>query len=66
MTFSRFRSSFLSDLYCSHSDTKLVAKIISIAAQQEEGPDNRVGSASGQGAGGQWFESRRGKLFLHP
>ena len=32
---------------------------------QEEWPDSRVGSASGQGVGGQWFESRRGRLFLH-
>ena len=32
VTFSRFRSSFLSDLYCSHSEIKLVANIKSIAA----------------------------------
>ena len=52
MTFSRFRSSFLSDLYCSHSEVKLVAKIKSIAAKQEEGPDSRVGSASVEGEEG--------------
>ena len=33
-------------------------------AAQQEGHDSREGRASGQGAGGQWFESRRGKLFL--
>ena len=27
VTFFRFRSSFLSDLYCAHSELKLVAKI---------------------------------------
>ena len=27
MTFSRFRSSFLSNLYCSHSEVKVVANI---------------------------------------
>ena len=50
VTFSHFRSSFLSDLYCSHSEVKLVAKIKSIAAWQEEGAHSRVGIVSGQGA----------------
>ena len=63
---SSFRSSFLSDLYCCHSEVKLVAKIISISSLQEEELDSRVCSASGQGAGGQWFESRRAELFLRP
>ena len=44
MTFSRFRSSFFSDRYCSHSEIKLAANIKVVAALQEEGPD----SASGQ------------------
>ena len=61
VTFSRFRSSFLSDLYYSHSEVKLFSKIKSIAALQEEGLDSRVGSASDQGAGGQWFEFQRTK-----
>ena len=60
VTFSRFRSSFLSDLYCSHSEVKLAAKIKLIAAFQQAGTDVRVGSASGEGSGGPWFESRRG------
>ena len=47
VTFSRFRSSFLSDLYYSHSEVKLVANIKSVAAYQQEGPDSRVVSASG-------------------
>ena len=65
VTFSRFRSSFLSGLYCSHSEVKLAANINSITTNQN-GPDNRVGSASGQGSGGQLFESQHGQLFLHP
>ena len=32
VTFSRFRSSFLSDLYCFHSEVKLVANIKSVTA----------------------------------
>ena len=32
-----WRSSFLSDLYCSHSEVKLVAKIKLIAEKEEEG-----------------------------
>ena len=32
VTFSRFRSSFLSDVYCSHSEVKLVVNIKSVAA----------------------------------
>ena len=66
MNFSSFRSSCLSDLFCSHSEVKLVAKIKSIAAKKEEGLDSRVGSTSGQGAGGQRLESRPGKLFFAP
>ena len=34
VTFSRFRSSFLNDLYCSYSEVKLVAKIKAIAASK--------------------------------
>ena len=60
VTFSGFRSSFLSDLYCTHSEVKLVAKIKPIAAWQQEGPEIRLGSASGKGSGVPWFESRRG------
>ena len=60
VTFSRLRSAFLSDLFCSLTEVKLDAKIKSIAAFLKEGPDSRVGSASGLGAGGQWLESRRG------
>ena len=37
VTFSRFRSSFLSDLYCSHSEVKLVANIKSVTAKQNKG-----------------------------
>ena len=66
VTFSRFGSSFLSDLYCSHSELKLVAKIRLITAKQEEGTDSRVGSPSGQGVGTQCSEYPRDKLFLHP
>ena len=36
MTFSRFRSSFLSDLFCSHSEVKLVANIKSVAAYESK------------------------------
>ena len=66
VTFSRFHFSFLSDLDCSHSEVKRVAKIKLIPTLQGEGPDSRVGSASGQGVGCQWLESRLNKLFLHP
>ena len=48
------------------SEVKLVAEIKSIAALQQEGPDSRVGSASSEGAGGQWFQSQSGQLFLYP
>ena len=34
--------------HCSHSEVTLVAKIKSIAAKPEEGPDSRVDIASGQ------------------
>ena len=47
VTFSRFRSSVLSDIYCSYSEVKLVVIINSVAAYQKVGPDRRVGSASG-------------------
>ena len=59
-TFSRFRS-FLRDIYCSHSEVKLVVETKMIAAEQQAGTDNRVGSASGQGAGGPRFASRGGQ-----
>ena len=39
MTFSRFRSPFLSDLYCSHSEVKPFVKIKLIAAKLKQGPD---------------------------
>ena len=45
VTFSRFSSSFLSDLCCSHSEIKLVAKIKLVAARRKQGTDSRVGSA---------------------
>ena len=48
VTFSRFRSLFLSGLYCSHSEVKIVAEIKSIAAWQQEGHDSLVDSASGE------------------
>ena len=32
VTFSRFRSSFLSDVYCAHTEVKLFAKMKSISA----------------------------------
>ena len=35
VTFSRFRSSFLSNLCCSHSEVKLVANIKSVTALQK-------------------------------
>ena len=66
VTFSRFRSSFLSDLYCSDSEVKLVAEITTIAAQQQAGIDSAVGGASGEGSEGSWLQSRRGQMFLHP
>ena len=43
VTFSLFRASFLRNLYCSHSEVKLVAKISSISALQKEETDSRVG-----------------------
>ena len=66
VTFSGFRSSFLSDLVCSHSEVELVADIKAIAAYQNEGPESRVGSASVEGSGGSWFEARRvsRKIYL--
>ena len=36
VTFSRFRSSFLSDLYCGHSQVQLVAKINWLQQSKEE------------------------------
>ena len=53
VTFFSSRYSFLSDLYCSHTEAKLVAKIKSNPAWQHEGQDSRVGSASGEGEEGQ-------------
>ena len=38
MTFSRFRSLFLSVPYCFHSEVKLVANIKSVTAKQGQGP----------------------------
>ena len=58
--------SFFSNLYCSHSEMKLVAKIKLIAAKHQERPDSRVGSASGGEEGGPWFECRRALIILHP
>ena len=46
MTFSRFRSSFLSDLYCSHSEVKLVAKVKLIA--------NRINHSKSKGLKAEW------------
>ena len=46
MISSCFRSYFLSDLYCSHSEVKLVANIKLVAAKKE-GTNNTVGSAYG-------------------
>ena len=66
MTFSSFHCSFLSDLYCSPSEVKLVANTKLIAAYQKEGTDSRADNASAEVSGGPWFESRCGKLFLHP
>ena len=60
VTFSRFRSSFLSDLYCSHSEIKLFDKLKSIAALKRQGTNSRVGSVSGEVSGGPWFEFRPG------
>ena len=65
MTFSRFRSSFVSDLYCSHSEVKLVVYMKLLAAWQKEGPDSRVSSDSSEQSGSPLFECRRGQLFLH-
>ena len=47
VTPSRFRSSFLSEHYCSRSEVKLVANINLVAAYQKVGPDRRMGSPSG-------------------
>ena len=65
VTFSRFRSSFLSDLFSSHSEVKLV-NIKSVAAKQKLWTNSTIGSANGYEAGGQWFESRRGQKSFHP
>ena len=46
MSSSCFRSSFLSDLYCSLSEVKLVANIKLVAAKKD-GINSRVGSAYG-------------------
>ena len=48
-TSSRLGSSFLSDLYCSHSKVKPDANIKSVAAQQKQrkGTDSRLVSAAG-------------------
>ena len=62
VTFSRFRLSFLSDLFFS---LKLFANIKSIAADLCQGPDRRVRSAAGYASAGQWFESRRGQFFFY-
>ena len=62
VTFLLFRSSFLSDLYCSHFEVKLVAE----QEYQQEGTDSRIGSAAGEGSGGPCFGSRCGQKFLHP
>ena len=64
VTFSDFHSSFLSDLFCSHSEVKLVAYINSVAANEIQGQGSRVVNASGYKSGGQWFESRLGKMFF--
>ena len=45
MTFSRFRSLFLSDLYCSYSEVKLIANINWLQHIKKEGSDGPVGSA---------------------
>ena len=37
VTFSRFRSSFLTDLYCPQSEVKLVANVKSVAAYKKQG-----------------------------
>ena len=36
-----------------------------VAAKQKVEPDNRVGSASAFGSGGQWYEPQRGAMFFH-
>ena len=46
MISSCFRSSFLSDLFCSHSELKLVANI-KLVALKKEGTNSTVGSAYG-------------------
>ena len=63
VTFSCFHSSFLSDVYCSHSEVKPVANIKSVAAALNEVIHSAVDSAGGCGSGGQLFESQRGKVF---
>ena len=55
VTFSRFRSSFLSHIYCSHSKVKLVANKKSVAALQKYVMHSAVVSAGGYGSGGHWF-----------
>ena len=62
VTFSRFRSSFLSGLYWSHSAVTLVANI-NWLQHNKSFSDGAVVSAWGHGSGGQWFESRTGKVF---
>ena len=63
MTFSRFRSSFLSDLYCSHYEVKLVAHMnwlphikIKVLMEQLEVLGVTVREVSGSNPGG-------GKVF---
>ena len=46
MISSCFRSSFLSDLFCSHSEVKLIANIKLVAAKKEE-TNSTVSSAYG-------------------
>ena len=66
MTFSCIRSSFLSDLFCSHSEVKLVANINwlqqsknKVLMEQLEERVVRVQEVNGSNA-------RRGQEFLQP
>ena len=61
VTFSRFRSSFLSDI---KSVAQFFANIKSVAEYQKEGPNSTVGSPYGYEPGGQLLASRWGQMFF--
>ena len=65
MISSCFRSSFLSDLFCSHSELKLVANIKLVAAKKE-GTNSTVGCAYGYEREVNGSNHGGVKCFFHP